>query len=386
MYVAVYFIVSRWYTPRVRDFGVFGVFAVIVGLIGVLQFYGWDIFKLWPVDEPEWYVENFYNIFFRSTLGNVNIVSTFVCVALLLCGFLFVCVKSKWRPVWLFAAALNFWLMELAGADSGRVGTLAGVLFALPFVVGNRGYIGRFMILGSCFAAVYSLQRQLYNVGVLGTQTAASLLPFWLAAVVLALAGVLLARNSPPPEQGAKTRWKLGVAISAGIIAAGLIGIEVLGSRVEDTGHILFQAREILHGNMRDEFGTNRGYIWRIALENFSHPILGTGPDTFLNAFPAEAQGVYGQMYDKAHNEYLQIMVCQGILGLAAYLAFLGDSLRQAVIRAFRDPMIFAALAAFVGYLAQAFFNISLPIVAQMLWILAGILVSKKEQSSVAVK
>jgi len=34
-------------------------------------------------------------------------------------------------------------------------------------------------------------------------------------------------------------------------------------------------------------------------------------------------------------------------------------------------------LAAFIGYCAQAFFNISVPIVSQYLWLFAGMLANK---------
>ena len=399
LYVATFFIVSRWYKPRKRDFNVFGIAATIVALLGVLQFYGMDFLKLWP-NVGEYKVENFYRILFRSTLGNVDIVSTFVCVAILLNGFLFIRLKSKWQPLWLAASALNFWLMDLADAYSGRVGIAAAMLLSVPFIVENRKTLGRTLILGSSWLAVYTLQNLLYDANIVGERTAASLLPYAGAVAALLVAGVVLlvvggkgtgargAEEQGEPEADdrpgkvALSKWLPGVILIVVFIVAGIVGVEVLGKRaaeVEYPSGLVYELREVLHGNIYDELGTNRVYIWRNALSAYpNHPVIGSGPDTFLYAFPAEAHGRYWENYDKAHNEYIQILICQGILGLACYLVFLVSASIKAVPKAFQNPLVAAVLAAFIGYCVQAFFNISLPIASQMLWVLAAMLANKR--------
>ena len=402
-YAAIFLIISHWYRPRVRDFAVFGISASLVGLIGILQFYGMDFLKLWPNYLSAYEVNNFYNIFFRSTLGNVDIVSTYVCIAILLCGFLFVRMKSKWQPLWLAASALNFWLMDLADADSGRVGVLVAVVLAIPFIVENRKSFGRTLILGASWLAVYTLQNLFYDALVVNARTVGSLLPYAGAVVVLLALGILVSgvrglsrtrgqgsgiRSRGPRwldgEQGAGSRagWLLGVILIVVIIVAGLAGVEVLGKRSAESanpGGIIYEVREVLHGRIADEMGTNRVYIWRNAFKVYpDHPLIGSGPDTFKQVFPEEAQNRYGQIYDKAHSEYIQLLVCQGILGLICYLIFLVSASLKAVPKAFKNPLVMAVLAAFIGYVAQAFFNISLPIASQMLWVFAGMLANKR--------
>jgi len=381
LYVAIFFIVSRWYKPRTKDFMLFGISASLVALIGIFQFYGMDFFKLWPNDSLEYRVENFYDIFFRSTLGNVNIVSTYVCVAILLCGFLFIRMKSKWQPFWLAASALNFWLMELADADSGRIGVIVAMVLAIPFIVESMKTLGRTMILASSWIAVYTLQILIYNVLVLKARTIGSLVPFVLVTVALLAVGIVLAIRGKEIDPETPARWKLGVVLIGVCIVAGVAGAEILGRQDPESGNtnFVYEVREILHGNIQDEFGTNRVYIWRNALEVYpNYPMIGSGPDTFRHAFPEDAQFYYGEPYDKAHNEYLQILICQGIIGLICYLVFLGGVLLKSIPKVFKNPMVMAVLAAFVGYSAQAFFNISVPIASQMLWVLAGMLASKR--------
>ena len=440
LYVAVFFVVARWYRPRVRDFAVFGVSAALIGLIGILQFYGMDFLKLWPNHIDAYHVDNFYRIFFRSTLGNVDIVSTYVCVAILLCGFLFVRMKSRWQPLWIAASALNFWLMDLAGADSGRIGVLAAMVLALPFIVENRKVFGRTLLLGASWIAVYTLQNLLYDVRVVKARTFSSLLPYIVALAALLIIGLVLlyvvgrgekggrrgagssgrrgvrgghsgvyrsnsgyrrktvgANGSfsnatepgetksdyPGSEADAPSRWLLGVILIGLCIVIGIVGIEVIGRRAAASDRpsgIIYEIREVMHGNMQDTFGSYRGHIWKNAIRAYpNYPLIGSGPDTFYHAFPPEAHLVYGGVnYDKAHNEYLQILICQGLLGLLCYLLFLVTASLKAIPKAFRNPLVMAVLAAFIGYCVQAFFNISLPIASQMMWIFVGMLANKR--------
>ena len=242
------------------------------------------------------------------------------------------------------------------------------------------------MILAASWIAVYTLQMLFFDVMIIGSRTFSGLLMYIIAFIILLAAGVFLVLTSDrrsgnlPPA-----RWKLGVILIAIVLLIGVAGVEVLGRRNTEPDYsgatqrpgIIYEMREMLHGRFRDEFATNRFYIWRIALEAYpEHPILGTGPDTFEKAFPEEAQWKYGEHYDKAHNEYIQILICQGILGLICYLVFLAAACFKAIPKAFGNPLLMAVLAAFIGYIVQAFFNISLPIASQMLWVFAGMLVA----------
>jgi len=384
LYVVVFFVISRWYKPNVKDFMFFGIAASLVALVGIFQFYGMDFFTLWPVNVPGFGVDDFFNIPFRTTLGNVNIVATFVCVAILLCGFLFIRLKSKWQPIWLCASALSFWMMDIGGSDSGLVGVAVTMFFAIPFIIESRKYLGRTLILISSWAFVFTLQRLFFDVSIMEVRTFGSLLPFGAVFLALLASGLILTIFGRELDPEAPAKWKLGVILIIAVIAISLVGVEIMGR--EEAGRrdgfadrIVFEAREVLHGNLRDEMGSGRVYIWRHALSAVpNNPIIGSGPDTFYQAFPQEAQVFMGASFDTAHNEYIQILIGQGILGLLAYLVFLGGVFLTAIRKAFRNPLVMAVLAAFVGYCVQAVFNISLPIVSHMLWVFAGMLVNKR--------
>jgi len=360
----------------------FGISAILVASIGIFQFYGMDFFTLWPINDPEFRVDNLYNIYFRSTLGNSNIVSSYVCVSVLLCGFLFVRMKSKWQLLWLAGSALNFWLMELADADSGRIGLLVVVVLAIPFIVENRKTLGRALILVSSWVAVYTMQKLLYEAMILQSRTTGSLLPYAAAAVALLVVGVILVRGGKEHNPNAPARWQVGVILIAACIVIGIAGVEVLGRPDPETGYgsgIVYELREVIHGRIQPEFGSGRLHVWINALKAYpDRPIIGSGPDTFYYAFPEEAHGFHGVDFENAHNEYIQILICQGMIGLVCYLLFLAGLALKSITKAFKNPLLMAVLVAFVGYCVQAFFNLSVPIVSPMLWIFAGMLANKK--------
>lgn len=82
------------------------------------------------------------------------------------------------------------------------------------------------------------------------------------------------------------------------------------------------------------ESGEIRKIVWQGAIEIWKHyPIVGTGVETFAYSYykyrPIAHNLVseWDFLYNKAHNEYLNIMANTGALGLISYLFFLGTSL-----------------------------------------------------------
>lgn len=128
-----------------------------------------------------------------------------------------------------------------------------------------------------------------------------------------------------------------------------------------------------------DTWGTNRGYIWRIAMEmynDFSLPkkLFGYGPDTFkimtINHYYKEMVTNYKETFDSVHNEYLQYLVTLGAVGLISYMVLLLGTLWRTIKTCFKSPVVMAVLFAIICYCAQAFVNINIPIAAPVMWTL----------------
>ena len=183
------------------------------------------------------------------------------------------------------------------------------------------------------------------------------------------------------------------------LILIGIAAVELLGARM--ASGLLYEARQILHGNFDDRFGSSRIFIWKRAINLImAKPAFGYGPDSFFQAFAPyqrEAFEVADVYFDKAHNEYLQILICTGIAGLTSYMTLLAGAMARGFTKLKKEysatpaqnnsaPLnqnykILPYLAAVAAYLLQAFFNISVPITAPLLWVLLGVLAGARRRT-----
>ena len=137
--------------------------------------------------------------------------------------------------------------------------------------------------------------------------------------------------------------------------------------------------------NDPDKVGSQRIYLWKMGLSSVpDNWLTGVGLDNFKYVFDASTvfeEGMY--MKDKAHNEYIQILVTQGIPALINYLALLVFTCVGAVKKVINEPskeeraVTWILLGAFTAYAAQAFFNNSITYVAIYFWLTIGLLVPR---------
>lgn len=130
--------------------------------------------------------------------------------------------------------------------------------------------------------------------------------------------------------------------------------------------------------------GSMRIYVWGKVIELIKmRPLFGYGLDTMYIAmntfFRGEIISDFGKYvnWDKSHNEYLNIAVSSGLLSLGAYLGFIFLSLKKGFRRLRLHPAFVPLLAAVIGYLIQALFNIQVVMVYYVFFSYLGILTSK---------
>ena len=109
------------------------------------------------------------------------------------------------------------------------------------------------------------------------------------------------------------------------------------------------ETTEIVKGNLDDNYGSKRMYIWKETMKIVpNHLIHGVGIDSFHKAFNGEALvlklSYKNILYDKAHNEYLQILVTQGVFALASYLFVYGYAIYKGTKIAFNNKKIYLIL------------------------------------------
>jgi len=131
--------------------------------------------------------------------------------------------------------------------------------------------------------------------------------------------------------------------------------------------------------------GSNRVYLWGKVIELIRmRPFFGFGLDTMYLAmemyFRGQITADFGKYknWDKAHNEYLNIAVSSGVLSLLAYFGFLFFALKKGLKQMKNHEAYVPLLAAIIGYLVQALFNIQVVMVYYLFFAYLGIVTSKE--------
>ena len=147
----------------------------------------------------------------------------------------------------------------------------------------------------------------------------------------------------------------------------------------EITKNINDTKKVISEKKLDDSYGTNRIYIWKNTIKKLPTYIwTGSGIDTFNLIYNDKLRiddGDYHAVVDKAHSEYLQILITEGIITFTAYIIFLICIIKQ---KREIKSLEFIILLTIIAYLIQAIFNIRVTRVAPHFFILLG-LISTKE-------
>jgi len=264
---------------------------------------------------------------------------------------------------------------ELSFADAGEAygGSYIGMM-------GNAALTGAWLSLGVplLFAAVLLLRgRRRILPAAAAAAGAATVAQMGIAAAVVGVGGAALA--VPIFLQAKKNKRKHNVAAAVCLIAAVLVwSWPFFGGTAEEIWGVLC-------GNGADYMGSGRIGIWRQLLDIVPHQLwFGSGVDTVgqLGLALFEGTGSAGQTIlrgvDIAHNEYLNILVCQGLPALIAYLFLLSSLL--AGWRRENSAAAQMLRCGILGYCLQAFFSFSMYITAPLFWLALGLLSSQQKE------
>lgn len=119
-----------------------------------------------------------------------------------------------------------------------------------------------------------------------------------------------------------------------------------------------------------------RRVVWKGAIEIWKHyPIFGSGVETFAYSYyqhkPQEHNllSEWDFLYNKAHNEFLNILACQGMVGLASYLFLIVSFLIWGIKKVLGNNLkIIPLLAGYITILITNFFGFSVVIIGLLLF------------------
>ncbi|MEE3450052.1 MAG: O-antigen ligase family protein [Acutalibacteraceae bacterium] len=385
VYVLCYFLVSRYYKHKDLVFNIFIVTASIVCLIAVLHEFYSDPFKI--VEQIKKEQQNT----FITTIGNKNMFSCFVCVALpVIAGLLVESKEVSSTVFYSIALGINFMGLLVADSDSGYFGLAAFMSILFIYACGNADRMFKYLL--SIFVITFSCKvlrfiSYLYDDVYKPLDTIPKTLIFnnkvYLIISVFAVLTVTFYFLKRKFSDTHSPKWvQIAASVFVGLCAATILGLFVYFSAIDKTSDL---GKLTKYLRLDDKWGTHRGYAWIRSVILFKsnglkNMLIGSGPDTFGQimkaAYREDMLKRHGSVFDSAHNEYLHYLVTTGALGLISYLTVL-ISLAVKGIKNFKNSIAALIMTlVIISYCAQATFNLSTPIITPFLFLFLGLLES----------
>ena len=315
---------------------------------------------------------------FFSTLGQKNFCSGFMAFALPLVFYAFLVARGARHTVFYGVPAFFGGLaLAVVDADGLALGVGVAVLVLLCQKIFTTRTLRRLMVIGMFFFAdagwMQYMRTHVYTQGgkpILAAFGHYAQGGFAVCAVVWAVLFFALRSREIP-------LWKAGRVLTAIAVTLGVV-LVVLANFMPGFPS-LGKLDDLLVFN--DDWGTYRGTAWRISwsawtAQPFWRKLLGVGPGMMHTAVAQWAgTDITARMktFYAAHNEYLELLLTSGVLGLAAWGWFVAAHLRKAAQNWLR-PGVAPVTLALVSYLAHAAVSIRVSMIFPEIMLLFGLL------------
>lgn len=353
---------------------IFGASAAVMSVISLLQFRGYDPFGLYEGTKET------VRVNFMSLVGNKDVYYSYLALTVPFAMYLSHEAGDVKETV--FWHAVEFFGFAGAFACNSEGVYLAVVpAFLILFFAKCKEKAGLLVLLRTVamfFAAgllVALIKPDLSQFGISESLVMQLFLkPLPCAGALVFTALLYAAVWKAPVGTGFCRVLRIVVACLLIIGTAGLIGAFIYFTFINKTADI-GSFSEFLRFDAC-YWGNKRGYVWSRLLRIFKdfpiyRMLIGSGPETvgilMQDAYKEEMLQKTGMTFDNAHNEFLQYLITQGILGLLSYVLFVFNAVRSG----FRQGDRFRRAAALccVCYLAQSTVNISQAITTPLFFV-----------------
>ena len=220
------------------------------------------------------------------------------------------------------------------------------------------------------------------------TNSKSALLAFWLGLTVFT---ILILKNQKPVWKKLKVIWIISLIIylilgqkSYHYIKKAPLWLSIFSQKPITAPPAAEKDQEIL-APFISESSEIRKVVWQGAIKIWqNYPIFGSGLETFAYSYynfrPAQHNllSEWDFLYNKAHNEFLNILACQGALGIITYLfftlSFLWQSLNINKRKNNQDKdsqtLIISLTTGFITILITNFFGFSVVIIGILFFLI----------------
>ncbi|MCR5249140.1 MAG: O-antigen ligase family protein [Lachnospiraceae bacterium] len=408
-FVLSYFYVSRFWKRSNVTIAAMVVTATICYQIGVLQRFGFNPLGMYDGVGPE-DIEKFL-----STLGQTSWYSSYAVLIVPFGMYYYWTTDKRWLRILsgLFVA-LGFGMICTTNSDSAYVAIVLIMMVFFRYSLDGNEKMKRFLemaVIGLFSCRVIGWMQKLFperqrtyitgeeKISKFVTSSGWMLLLMILVMILYALFWVLCSKKKDGKEGFDISKYRKiiwGITVTAAVLVIWGVMMLVILVTTRKLPASMASLYDISFLNFDVTWGNHRGFNWRAAVAAFSHAnfkdlLVGVGPDCFATAmdryYKQEVADYWnGLQLACAHNEWLNMLVTEGILGLASYVAIFVCAMRGAAAYVKEEPVLAALIAGTIAYMGHNIFCyqqcICTPVVFIFMGIMEGILRERKRNTA----
>ncbi len=384
-FVLVYFLVSRFWRWDKFQLLIFLAAAFLVFFLGVIM-----RFRIDPMGMYEGLNE--YNIqHFLSTLGQTTWYSSYMCIICPLGLIAYWCAQKLWQRIAFgIFSVVSFMTFVTQNSDSAYM-AIFGIFFMLFWISFDSDdkflrllecaimALGAFKFIGLMQLVFADRMVDLDSLSIFMSRSNLTLIMLVIVVFIYLLMKFYVFKKTEfHIVKVKKLRYVMLILLAVGIIViAAYIGLNTAGKLPEglssDSNYLVFN----------DAWGNNRGVSWRCTVDGYFkadplRKLFGVGPDSFgeyiYTYYQADMDRVFGKEIAQicAHNEWLNILLNLGILGLITYLGTFISSFKDCMKGAKNSPYLYGVAIAIAAYILHNFFCYQQIICTPTIFILMG--------------
>ena len=250
LYIVAFILISRYSKLSIGHILAFAGTICFICIISIIQYFGVNI--LYPAGT------DFASSHFLGTIGNVNMLSGLLCIAIPIFIAAFIRLKDNKRWCLLPATFLGLLTLLFSEVDSGKVGILVVLVLFIPLMIKNIENLKRSTLIFITLSAtgllktILSKQEQAFiNTGTFWFYFAVFLLSLIAAIVVYTWGESIKIKAS-----------KRAAVILMTLIALGGMLFILINPTHSQQG-LVYEMNQVTKGNLDDSFGSNRLFLWK---------------------------------------------------------------------------------------------------------------------------
>ncbi len=387
-----------------------GKWLIWIFFAGNIVVCGLAVLNFWAVDPLGMYknlIKEQHNMFI-STIGNVNACSSYFCMIIPAAMAVYMVVETKLlRAASAVFLVLGFWSCYCTVSESWLLGVGTAFLVLLWFAMSDNAHMQRFLEVFGLFWLGSLMMKISCLLGAASGSESMMFLKFQtdklqreiiLNGYLLAAEGILTAAGwifiiRREKKQKELPSRLLRICVFGIIGAAAGLGIVFLLAANLKEG--LWEGSFAFLNNLKikDNFGSSRGYIWKISLKGWAglplwDKITGYGLNCynmFIERYGGEgvASAFGGAKLVDAHNELLQFMTTTGLLATVGYFGLIIGTAVRSAKRYAEKPIMMLGAVVIGSYLAQGLVNNPTAFITPYLFLLLGIIKSLENLENV---